>query len=564
VSGVESLPEDLVASLRRPAALSAALAGGSPPTQEQEEDVTLLQTHISHLFLTRDRVFKLRKAVRLPFLSFATRQERNLDCLREVELNRRLAPDVYLGVAPVLRREAGGWMLGEPREMLSDERGRPIGSGGPEAEHCVVMRRLPDGRDALSMLEAGQLEPRHVEALADRLVAFHRTTHLGTPAPWSPEEWLARVERPVAETFALARTKGGAVLEGSLLDRSEDAMRRWLDDHRSVLLARRAAGRAVDGHGDLHLDHVWYPEDEGPPVVIDCIEFDAELRRIDVAAELAFFTMDASYRGREDLGERLLSCYAALGDDYALYDVVDYHILHRALVRASVAAVACSEEEIEEPQRARAAESARRHLAMVDERLDRPSRALIVSTTGLPGTGKSTVAAAAARALGGVVISSDRVRKHRAGLAPTDRGDADPETGLYTPEQTEAVYSGLLERARPVLASGRPVVLDATYSRASRRAAVRAQAEALGVEALLLDVRCPESTTLARIEARLRDPQRVSDAGVEVYQRRKEAFEDPSEWPSATRIPVDTARENWREELTVALERATGFLSAGG
>lgn len=561
MSGVEALPEDLVASLRRPAALSAALAGGSPPG---EGDVTALQTHISHLFLTRDRVFKLRKAVRLPFLSFATREERNFDCLREVELNRRLAPDVYLGVAPVLRRELGGWMLGEPRETLSDERGRPIGPGEPGAEHCVVMRRLPDGRDALSMLEAGRLERRHVEALADRLVAFHRTAHLGTPAPWSPEEWLARVARPVAETFELARTKGGAVLEASVLDRAEDTMRRWLDDHRSAVLERREAGRAVDGHGDLHLDHVWYPEDAGPPVVIDCIEFDAELRRIDVAGELAFFTMDAAYRGREDLGEHLPSCYAALADDYGLYDVVDYHVLHRALVRASVAAVACGEEEIDEAQRTLAAESARRHLGMVDERLGRRSRAAIVLTTGLPGTGKSTVAAAAARALGGVVISSDRVRKHLAGLAPTERGDAEPEVGIYTAEQTEAVYAGLLERARPVLASGRPVVLDATYSRASRRAAVRAHAEALGVAALLLDVHCAESTTLARIEARLRDPQRISDAGIEVYRRRKEAFESPSEWPSATRIPVDTARDDWPEGLRTDLQRATGFRQGAG
>jgi aminoglycoside phosphotransferase family enzyme/predicted kinase len=561
VIGVEALPEDLVASLRHPAALSAALAGGSPPG---EADVTLLQTHISHLFLTRDRVFKLRKAVRLPFLSFATREERNLDCLREVELNRRLAPDVYLGVAPVLRRETGGWMLGEPRETLSDERGRPIGPGEPGAEHCVVMRRLPDGRDALSMIESGQLERRHVEALAERLVAFHRATHLGTPAPWSPEDWLDRVARPVAETFELARARGGAVLEASVLDRAENAMRRWLEDHRSAVLARREAGRAVDGHGDLHLDHVWYPEDAGPPVVIDCIEFDADLRRIDVAGELAFFTMDAAYRGREDLGEHLLSSYAALADDYDLYDVVDYHVLHRALVRASVAAVACGEEEIDEAQRGRAAESARRHLEMVDERLDRRSHALIVLTTGLPGTGKSTVAAAAARALGGVVISSDRVRKHLAGLAPTERGDAGPDAGIYTAEQTDAVYAGLLERSRPVLASGRPVVLDATYSQVSRRAAVRAHAEALGVAALLLDVRCAETTTLARIEARLRDPERISDAGVEVYQRRKEAFERPSEWPSATRIPVDTTHDDWPEGLRAALERAAGFLSRAG
>jgi len=551
VSAVEPLPDGIVESLREPEAL--ALAPSS------EESVTVLQTHISHLFLTSDRVFKLRKAVSLPFLSFATREERNRDCLHEVELNRRLAPDVYLGVAPVLRRAEGGWALGDPGESLCDERGQPVSPGGTAAEHCVVMRRLPDGRDALSMLEAGQLERRHVEALAERLVAFHRTTHLGRPAPWSPEDWLARIERPIEETFALAREKGGDVLDESLLERARSWMHDWFEAHREPLLNRREEGRAVDGHGDLHLNHACYPDDEGSPVVIDCIEFDADLRRIDVAGELAFFSMDAAYRGREDLGEHLLAGYAALGDDYGLFDVVDYHILHRALVRASVAAVACAEEEIGESQRSEAAESARRHLAMVIERLDRASRAAIVLTTGLPGTGKSTVATGAARLLGAVPIASDRVRKHLAGLGPTERGDARPESGIYTREQTEAVYAGLLERAEPVLASGRPVVLDATYSTAAQRGAVRERAAALGVPAILLDVRCPEEITLSRIEARMEDPERISDAGPEVYQSRKQAYEPPSEWPPERRIEVDTSREDWEDLLRRRLERAPGI-----
>jgi aminoglycoside phosphotransferase family enzyme/predicted kinase len=554
MNGLEPLPQAMVESL--------AVAEGLPGDGSAEEGVEALQTHISHLFLTRERVYKLRKAVELSFLSFATRSERNVDCLREVELNRRLASEVYLGVAPVLPRAGGGWQLGEPGEALCDEGGEPVAAGGHAAEHCVVMRRLPEGRDALSMLEAGTLEPRHIEALAERLVRFHREVHLGTPAPWSPEEWLARIEAPVETTFALAREAGEGVLDVRRLEAARSAMHVWVEANRERLLRRRAAGRAVDGHGDLHLAHVWYPDDTAP-VVIDCIEFDPELRRIDVAAELAFFVMDAAYRGREDLGELLLARYAEASDDYDLYGVVDYHILHRALVRASVAAVASGETEVESAQREAAARSAVRHLEMVSERLERPSRALIVLTTGLPGTGKSTVATEAARLLGDVSIASDRVRKHQAGLRASTRAAAAPGEGLYTRDRTRAVYAGLLERAEPVLRSGRPVVLDATYSLTGQRDAVRETAAGLGVPVLLLEVVCDEAVTLQRLEARLADPERISDAGPGIYRSQKERYEPPEEWPEERRIEVDTGLEGWRGALRKALRDVAGERGVG-
>jgi aminoglycoside phosphotransferase family enzyme/predicted kinase len=554
VNGLEPLPEAMVESL--------AAAEGLPGDSSAQQGVEALQTHISHLFLTRERVYKLRKAVELSFLSFASRRARNADCLREVELNRRLAPEVYLGVAPILPRAGGGWQLGEPGEGLCDESGEPIATGGRAAEHCVVMRRLPDGRDALSMLEADRLEPHHIEVLAQRLVRFHREVHLGTPAPWSPDEWLARIEAPVETTFALAREAGEGVLDPGLLEAARGAMHAWVEAHRERLLRRREAGRAVDGHGDLHLAHVWYPDDTAP-VVIDCIEFDPELRRIDVAAELAFFVMDAAYRGREDLGELLLARYAQASDDYDLYGVVDYHILHRALVRASVAAVASGETEVDSAQREAAALSAARHLEMVNERLERASRSLIVLTTGLSGTGKSTVATEAARLLGGVSIASDRVRKHQAGLRVSARAAAAPGEGLYTQDRTRAVYAGLLERADPVLRSGRPVVLDATYSLANQRDAVRGYAGGLGVPVLLLEVRCDEAVTLRRLEARLEDSERISDAGPGIYRSQKERYEPPDEWPEERRIVVDTGLEGWRGALQKVLREAEGE-SLGG
>jgi len=540
-TAIEALPDGLAEALASPAAHPEDVAAG--------QGIEHRQTHISHLYLTRDRVYKLRKAVDLSFLSFASREARNADCLAEVALNRRLAPDVYLGPAPVLPGPEGGFVLGPPGETCLT----PAGEARP-AEHCVVMRRLPEGRDAQTLLERGALLPSQIDRLAALIARFHASVGLGRPAPWSPEAWIERVERPVAASFALARDADGDVLDPGELERLERAMHGLLERDRARFLARREEGRVVEGHGDLHLDAVWYEHDDADPVVIDCLEFDRDLRCVDAAAELAFFAMDAAYRGRAELGERLLDRYAAEADDYGLYGVVDYHILHRALVRASVAALAAQEPEIESEQRTAAAQSARRHLALMGGWLDRPRSPVLLVVTGLPGTGKSTAAAAAAEAIGGVVIASDRVRKHLAGVAPRTHPADVPGGGLYQAEMTESVYTALLERAEAPLASGRPVVLDATYARRDHRDAARAFARRHRVPARLLDVRCDEAKTLERLRARLQDESRISDAGPEVYRALRDRYQAPTEWGADESIVVRTDEVDWMGALTSRLQ----------
>jgi aminoglycoside phosphotransferase family enzyme/predicted kinase len=527
---------DLPDALGRPAAY--------PHDASARAGVEVRQTHISHLFLTRDRVYKVRKAVDLPFLSFGERAARNADCEREISLNRRLAPDVYLGLAPILPDAANGFVVGPIGEKLATAPG-----AHEPAEHCVVMRRLPTGRDALSLLEGGRLTGAQVDRLARLLARFHERVGLGRPSPWSDSTWLERIAAPTKASFQLARTAGGGLLDVRELEYLDVAMRRMRETGRDCFESRRAEGRAVDGHGDLHLDAVWFETDDAEPVVIDCLEFDAELRRIDVAAELAFFAMDAAYRGRADLGERLLGRYAALTDDYALYGVVDYHILHRALVRAGVAALAATGPGIVERQRMAAADSARRHIAWMREWLERPTRTDVFLMTGLSGTGKSTVAAEVADMNGAVVVASDRVRKHLA------RKSRERPESLYSAAMTHNVYAGLLARAVPVLGSGRPVVLDATYALASHREAVRRACAAHGWRATLVDVRCDEATALDRIERRLADPDRISDADSDVHRAQRDHYQPADEWSVGESITVHTDRSDWRTSLRNDLER---------
>lgn len=518
-----------------------------PGDPSATEGVEWIQTHLSHVYRTARRVYKFRKRVDLGFARFLSLAERNADCMREIELNRRLAPDVYLGVAPLMGSPAYpriGPLVESPRVRAR--------------EHCVVMRRLPEGRDALSLLAAGQLGTTRVDALAALIARFHRAHALGTPAPFAREPWLARCTRPAEECLELLAGAGRELAPPELLAAARDRMRAFAHEHADRFERRRREGRAVDAHGDLHLQHVWYELEGGDPIAIDCLEFNEVLRRIDAAAEVAFLAMDLTYRGAAGLAERFLRSYARESDDFDLYSVVDYFIAYRAAVRAKVAAIAAGDAAIDPAQRARAAASACRHLALAAAALVPTARPTLVLVGGIVGTGKSTVAAELADRLDGVVIASDRVRKQLAGVAPTTRLDSSWQGGAYTSEQSERVYAALLERAGSVLASGRVAILDATFALRARRAEAARFASERGVRVVFVETSCGAEVARERLARRAADGRDPSDAGPELHAESEHGFEPSTEWPECLRIPVRTDAPAWRAGLPGLAARVRG------
>ena len=534
-----------------PADLSALAAPGAyPDDPSAAAGVEWLQTHLSQVFLTGERVYKFRKAVDLSFVCFTTRAERNADCLREVALNRRLAPDVYLGVAPLLRAPV---RIGPIAATLVRS-----AAGNPEPEHCVVMRRLPAGRDALSLLARGALSDAQLERAAARIARFHEQHGLGVPAPFTPEQWRQRCVGPAQDNLRLLAQAPPGLLSSDALHELEARTRAFAEAHAERFERRRLAGRAVDGHGDLHLQHLWYEHDDAEPIAIDCLEFSEPLRRIDSAAEVAFPAMDLRYRGATARAELFLRSYAREIDDFDLYAVVDFFASYRASVRAKVASLAALDAAIDPAQRARASESARRHLDLAVKTLAPRGAGSLVLVGGVVGTGKSSVAAELADTVGGVVIASDRVRKRLAHLAPTARAGGGLDVGLYDPASRDRVYAGLLERAAPVLASGRSALLDATWSRAADRDRARAFAHARGVRAFFIETRCAASVALERLARREAAGTDASDAGPAFHARSVARFEPPQEWPAAALHVVHTDRADWRLDLRT---RAADFSS---
>lgn len=539
---IESISPELIDALGEAAAYPWDESAGSGPAW--------VQTHISHVFLTGERVYKLRKAVDLGFLDFHSRKARNEDCLRELLLNRRLSPDVYLGIAPIVH-EADGFRVGA---LLEESDGAP--SLAEEYEYCVVMRRLPDGRDALSLLERGELQPAHLDRVAVRLARFHEEQRQRSPVSFSRDEWRRCILNPVEENFR--QLDENEAIPRSLIDSTIGRVRAFADVHAERFERRRVAGRGVDGHGDLHLQHIWFEHDDAPALLIDCIEFNDALRRIDAASEVAFLAMDLGYRGRRDLAETFLRTYAREADDFDLYPVVDFFISYRAAVRAKVAAIASEEEEIDAAQRTRAAASAIRHLELGAKALEEAPPGGIVLVAGVVGCGKSTVAHALATLVSGVVISSDRVRKRLAGRAPTERGSREGNADIYTSEWTDRVYTALLERARWVIESGRIAILDATYSRRRHREEVLDWTGRHEIPVQLVEVRCPAHLALERLARRAAEGTDPSDAGPQRYAQSVATFEAPEEWPEATRFVVDTAGGAWRSELSRISARLSG------
>jgi hypothetical protein len=453
-------------------------------------------------------------------------------------------------------RGAAGWRVGALGEALAGD-----------VEHALVMRRLPEGRDALSLLAAGALGPAHVAAAAARIAAFHREHALGTPAPFSAEAWRERIDHPMQDNLASLRECAGvagltpvgvAGLAPAAVEALAAAWRTALAGAGLALEVRRAEGRAVDGHGDLHLAHLWFEAGPEAPLFVDCIEFDEALRRIDAAADVAFLYMDLVYRGAALLAERWLAEYAAASGDHGLYAVVDLYAAYRAAVRAKVAALAAADREIDAAQRSAAAGSAARHVALAARLLVAREAGPLVLVAGTVGVGKSTVARALAEASGAVLLASDRTRKALAGLRPDARTAAAEGEGLYAPAWSDRTYAALLAHAAPALRSGRAVLLDATWSVRSRRLAARALAEALGARSHLVEVDCAEALAMERVRRRAERGADPSDAGPEQVGPSRARFEPPAEWPSAERTLVRTD-EPLAAETILALARRLGL-----
>ena len=439
-----------------------------------------------------------------------------------MRLNRRLAPALYLDVV----------------EVCDGPQGPRFGGVGPVVDVAVRMRRFPDGALWSEMLAAGTLAPRHIDALALRLADFHRDAAVAPPGSvFGSAASHERVTQGLIEAIdAIDVRKKADGTPGPAID--WPALRAWLGQQQQALAplwaARQQAGRVRECHGDLHLANVVQLADVA--TAFDAIEFDPELRWIDVLDDIAFLAMDLQANGRRDLAFRFINAYLAASGDYDGLPALRYGMVCRALVRARVTAVGDKQ-----GMHSSARCGAQDYLALASA-LSRSADARLAITHGLPGSGKSVAAQGVVEAAGAIGVRSDVERKRLFGLGALQSSQGHVSGGIYEPAVTGRSYSRLREITTLALAAGWPVVVDAAFLFRSERAAFAALAASLSVPFSIFDCQAEPPLLRQRIVQRQRRGGDASEADVSVLDRLTAVKEPLSASEQAVAIVIDAAQ----------------------
>lgn len=486
---------------------------------ERPASVELAETHISHLFFTPRHVYKVKKAVNFGFLDFTTLEKRRYYCHQEVELNRRLSPQVYLGVVEV-RLQGGRYTV----EGL-----------GETVEYAVKMQRLPQERLLATLLRQGEVTSEDIRRLAVKIADFHAGAE--TRPSITRLGGIEAVRQNVEENFAQTRQYVGTCLSQDLFDDLEAYSQVFMAVREGLFWRREAQGCVRDCHGDLHTGQIFL---ENGISIIDCIEFNERFRYSDVAADLAFLAMDLDFYNRQDLSRFLVDTYVEASGDPGVRELMDFFKVYRAYVRGKVTAFRLDDSALEGEERRRVVSQAQAYFHLAHSYAQPLPRPALILVCGLTGAGKTTVAQELARRWGLAFISSDQVRKELAGIAATEHQYVPFGQGIYSPEFSQRTYQTMLQRATEELSQGSSVVLDATFRRAGERLQAVALARSLGVETWVVECVLEEGEVRRRLEERVRQGGSVSDSRWELYGPMQEQWESVEEVPPSRYLRVDT------------------------
>jgi hypothetical protein len=477
-----------------------------------------IETHISWVYLTGNFAYKIKKAVKLPYLDFSTLEKRERACRDELSLNRRLAPALYHEVVGI-----GG-----------DARSVRIGAT-PAVEFAVKITQFPDGAIADQLLDNDSLTATDLAGLARQLAEFHQTLEPATAGPRDKRILtnLSELESAGSEGQAGPIAEIGAWLRS--------AIARWSDR----IADRDAAGRIRECHGDLHLGNI--VRIDGRLIAFDCLEFSRDLRTIDVIDEVSFLFMDLMAHQRLDLAFGFLNDYLEVSGDFSGLRLLRLYATHRALVRAKV-----------EP-----AGEANRYLETALE-LARSTPPFCLITHGLSGSGKTTIAGPLAARLNAVHLRSDVERKRLHGLESTDRENAGVEQGLYAPDKTEAIYRHLAAMAEAALDGGIGVIVDASFLSRRYRDLLRSLASKRDARFAILNLEAPVEVLEQRIAQRNRQCSDASDADLSVLDHQLKTADTfgPDEAAWIVSVATDTAVDTDRLAATIRSHATQPSLSS--
>lgn len=505
---------------------------------QRPEEISLKQTHLSYLLFTPDNVYKIKKPVDFGFLDFTTIEKRLFFCQREVELNRRLCPDIYLDVVKITR---------------DGQRFRIEGSGHP-TEFAVKMKRLPSDRMLSELLRHDKVTESMIGAIADKIAGFHNAAR--TSPEISSFGDISVIRQNTEENFSQISPYIDRTIERGQYSLLVDYTRHTLHDRAMSFIGRANHEHIRDCHGDIHAENICVSDQI---YIYDCIEFNDRFRYSDTISDIAFLIMDLEFNGFLRYAKILRDVYRQASRDDGMDHLLDFYKAYRAVVRGKVNSFRIDEEEVPEEEKLEAALTARNYFGLACHYAE-GSRPLYLVVNGLTGTGKSMLARGLASRTGAAVISSDIVRKELAGLSPETPQPEEYGKGIYSEEMTQKTYAEIFEQAKHALALGESVILDATFITDELREDAVAAGLEVGIEPLFIECRCPEEVVMRRLRERYRKKKSISDGRWETYQRQKQRLS--KRYPENARvIAVDTSlpfpdalasvfRQFWTSALT--------------
>lgn len=483
------------------------------------EAIQVRETHISWVLLTGDFAYKIKKSLDFGFLDYSTLAKRKHFLELEMQLNQRLAPDLYLEVLPI---------SGTPDAPRIGDPSNPF-------EYTLKMRQFDDSQLLNALQQKGELKEEHLLQLADEIADFHQQLAgqqppdtLGSPsAIWAPaQQNFEQIRELLDDEESLKQLK--------LL---EDWSRDTFDRLEETFLQRLQNGFVRECHGDLHLGNatLW----KGRVVAFDCIEFNPGFRWCDVISDLAFLLMDLEDRGLNQLANITLNHYLEKTGDYEGLKLLCFYKVYRALVRAKINLFRLGQPGLDDEDKAAVIRQYRSYTDLAEAYTDFQSPYLMI-TYGVSGSGKSTLTKNVVRELGGIRIRSDVERKRLYGLDAETNSQSAVAEGIYTPEANERTYQKLTELAQQVLLSCYPVTLDATNLKRAQRDRLREVAENLGLPSLIIALKADEATLRRRIRKRQEAGEKIAEADLNVLEQQLKTKEPLSQDELNGTVTVDT------------------------
>jgi aminoglycoside phosphotransferase family enzyme/predicted kinase len=488
--------------------------------------VQCIETHISFVLLAGAHAYKIKKAVDLGFVDFRSLERREYYCREELRLNRRTAPELYLDVVPI---------GGSPEHPV-------LGAGGAAIEWALRMQAFDQDGLWDRLAARGALGAAHIDALVDALCRFHACAEVAAPesACGSPEH----VRAPMADNLRVLGELCRGEAERAALARLGDWEVQAFQALRGTFVRRQHQGRVRDAHGDLHLGNV--AQFRGRPLLFDCLEFSAALRWTDVMSDVAFMAMDLRSHHLPRLAQRFVNAYVERSGDADGLRVLRYYTVHRALVRAKVAALRARQlAAAQAGADAAAATRALVHYLQVGLQSIACARPTLMLTHGCSGSGKTVLTQSLLELSGALRFRADVERKRLFGLDALADSDAALKPRLYSAAAGQATQARLRELAATALQSGYPVILDATFLAREDRQRARELAAACGAQFVVIDFQARVETLRERVQRRQDD---ASEADLEVLEQQlaRAAPLAPEELPEVVVFDAETPLDETR------------------